>query len=216
MTDGSAVETSGRKDIKLPWLQRTFCADCFKQKDETATPTQEPAGQPNEEGVAVLLTIATETVADERDRGRALDAKAASLTGFTGLILSVNGALASAFLSHHLGAVGKPVAIVFFFLAIILLLAAVLLAVVGVLMPQSYRGMGRKELRNFATPAVQANSALWVRQSMLGALANIIAKDRPVNDCKARLTKGVAGLLALGFVAVAGEALTIGLRQIGV
>jgi hypothetical protein len=216
MTEGSPVETPGRKDVKLAWLQRTFCADCFKQDEETSTATPKPAGPPNEDGVAALLAIATETVADERDRGRALDAKAASLTGFTGLILSVNGAVASAFLNHHLGPVGKPVAIAFFFLAIILLLAAVLLAVVGVLMPQGYRGMGRKELRNFANPAVQANSALWVHRSMLGALANIIAKDRPVNDCKARLTKGVAGLLALGFVAVAAEALTIGLRQIGV
>jgi hypothetical protein len=216
MTEGHAIEPPPRQDVKLSWLQRTFCADCFKHKDETSTTAQRPAAKADEDGVAALLAIATETVADERDRGRALDAKAASLTGFTGLILSVNGALASAFLNHHLGPVGKPLAIVFFFLAIILLLAAVLLAVVGVLMPQGYRGMGRKELRNFATPAVQANSALWVHQSMLGALANIIAKDRPVNDCKARLTKGVARLLALGFVAVAGQALTIGFQQIGV
>ena len=38
--------------------------------------------------------IATGTVTDERERGRALDSKSASLAGFSGVILSVNGLLA--------------------------------------------------------------------------------------------------------------------------
>lgn len=164
-----------------------------------------------------MLAIATDAVDDERARGRALDGKAATLTGYSGLILSVNGLLAGpVFKQKHLGAVGRPLAQVFFGLAIACLLLAVLLAICGVLMPQSYRGLGRGQLRDFASLRVQGNNATWVRQSMLGALADIMGQDRPVNDCKARLIKGVAVLLAVAFVCVAGEGATLAVQHVGV
>jgi hypothetical protein len=101
-----------------------------------------------------------------------------------------------------------------FFIARGFLLLAVLLAIEGVLMPQRYRGMGRQQLRDFNSPATQAHDALWVQQSMLGALENILTQDRPVNDCKAKLTKRVARLLSIAFIFVAAEALTIGMCQL--
>lgn len=216
-------------------MQRKLCKECFPVSEDgtpesSGEPQAEPAGggvvpvrkaaavaaatAADQDGVAELLAIATDTVADERDRGRALDTKTASLAGFTGLILSVNGALAGLLFSKPFGSVGKPLALAFFFIALLFLLSAVLLAVEGVLMPQSYRGMGREQLRNFNSPATQAHNALWVHQSMLGALEHILDQDRPVNDCKAKLTKGVARLLSLGFIFVALEALTIGVSQL--
>jgi hypothetical protein len=218
------------------WLQRILCKECFpvakrRSAEESAEPRTEAAGgagvvpireaaptatvtEADRDGVAALLAIATDTVADERERGRALDTKTASLAGFTGLILSVNGALAGLLFTKKLGSVGKPVALSFFFIALGFLLLALLLAVEGVLMPQRYRGMGRQQLRDFNSPATQAHDALWVHQSMLGALENILTQDRPVNDCKAKLTKRVARLLSLAFVFVAAEALTIGMSQL--
>jgi len=201
------------------WLQRLLCKKCFEKRAQAAT--SEPvlganSTEPNPQGVAALLAIATDAVADERERGRALDNKTASLAGFTGLILSVNGLLAGPIFKQKLGTVGRPLAQVFFFLAMLCLLLAVLLAVVGVLMPQKYRGMGRDQLRDFTSPAVQTNNETWVHQSMLGALAIIIAQDRPINDCKARLTKGVALFLALAFILVAAEAATLGLQHVGI
>jgi hypothetical protein len=96
----------------------------------------------NPEGVAALLVTATDAVADKRERGRVLDTKCASLAGFTGLILSITGALTPALVDRKLGAVGKPLAEATFGLPILFLLAAVLLAIEGVLMPQKYRSMG--------------------------------------------------------------------------
>lgn len=213
------------------WLQRTLCKDCFpaSESDSSADSAEDracstgvvplpegtghAASAANPEGVAELLAIATDAVADERERGRGLDTKTASLAGFTGLILSVDGALAGPLFSRHLGSLGRPLALVLFLIAVVFLLLAVLLAVVGVLMPQRCRGMGREQLQNFNSSATQARDALWVHQSMLGALADILAQDRPVNDCKAKLTKTVARLLAVGFIFVAAEALTIGVSQ---
>jgi hypothetical protein len=197
--------------------QRLFCRDCFEGREPaTDDEADEAAGPADREGVAALLKIAAGTVEDERERGRALDTKTASLAGFTGVILSINGALAGTLFHQKLGPVGRPIAEVCFVGAVISLLLAVGFAVIGVLMPQKYRGMGREQLALFTGAEVQAHNATWVGQSMLGALALIIAQDRPVNDCKARLTKRVASLFALGFVFVAGQALTLGLRQIGI
>jgi hypothetical protein len=163
------------------------------------------------------MTIATDAVADERARGRALDSKTASLAGFSGLILTVNGLIAGPlFKQKQFVGAWRAWAETFFVLAMICLLFAVLLAIVGVLMPQNYRGLGREELRKFATPEIQVHDALWVQQSMLGALAVIIEQDRPVNDVKARLTRAVAVFLALAFVLVAADAVTLGLQRAGI
>jgi hypothetical protein len=196
--------------------QKLLCADCFRGREPpTESDPQLGAQPPNPAGVAALLKIAEDTVEDERERGRALDTKTASLAGFTGAILSINGALAGALFHQKLGPVGRPIAELCFIGAVVCLLIAVAFAVIGVLMPQKYRGMGRQQVAEFTRPDLQAQDATWVSRSMLGALALILAQDRPVNDCKARLTKRVAGLLALGFVFVAGQALTLGLRQVG-
>jgi len=198
------------------FFQKLFCGDCFKNRESVAAGSVEPEAQdPNPEGVAALVKIAEDTVEDERARGRALDTKTAGLAGFTGVILSINGALAGTLFHQKLGPVGRPIAEGCFIGAVVSLLLAVGFAVLGVLMPQKYRGMGREQLALFNRSDVQAQNATWVGQSMLGALALILAQDRPVNDCKARLTKWVARFLALGFVFVAGQALTLGLRQIG-
>jgi hypothetical protein len=197
------------------WLQRLLCKECFEIVPATEPPDERDVSEPNPGGVAALLAIATDAVADERERGRALDNKCASLAGFTGLILALTGAFAPALLDNKLGEVGQPTAEVAFFVAVVFLLLAVLVAVMGVLMPQKYRSMGTEQVANFARPHVQQHDALWVHQSMLGALAKILAKDRPVNNCKAKLTGWVARFLAVGFVAVAVEAGTIAVRQFG-
>lgn len=197
-----------------------LCKECFEPVHPAETPSEPaagdvPIGDPVPEAVAALLAIATEAVEDERERGRALDTKCASLVGFTGLILAITGALTPALVDHKLGSVGQPLAECSFALAVLALLTAVLLALEGVLMPQKYRSMGTAQVAKFSLPRVQAQEVLWVHQSMLGALRNILAQDRPVNNCKAKLTRWVARSLGVGFVAIAVDAVIIGIRQFG-
>lgn len=220
---------SGRVGILLDMadgptrLQRLLCRDCFAPPvgssdvtDGAAERDDRPVGPPDEDGIAALLAIALDTLDDERDRGRMLDTKTASMMSFTGLVLSINVALAKPLFAQDLGCVGGVAMKVAFLVAIPSLLAAVLVALVGVLMPQGYRGFGREPLRAFTTAAYQAMPRLEVHQRMIGAIDIMIGQNRPVNDCKAKLTKVVAGLLALGFTAVAAEAVTLGLRQTGI
>lgn len=203
---------------KLGWFRRVILRqpqteEVEPESAEKATEaTTEPA---NHEGVVALLSIATDAVADERERGRSLDGKTATLTGFAGLILTVAAAVAGPVFKHNLGSVGGPLARVCFVAAMVCLLLAVLIAILGVLMPQAYRGLGRGQLAEFTSREVQAHDALWVNQSMLGALANIMAQDRPVNDRKAELTTVVAWLLAAAFAFVAVGGVTLGLQHVG-
>jgi hypothetical protein len=204
-------------DDRPSWLQRTLCKECFEPSSTPSAATEDgaDAAAPDPEGVAALLAIATDAVEDERERGRQLDNKCASLAGFTGLILSITGVLTPALVNPKLGHVGQPVAEVAFAAGILSLLAAVLLAVEGVLMPQKYRSMGAAQVANFGLRSVQSHNALWVHQSMLGALSAILAQDRPVNNCKAKLTRWVARCLAVGFTAVAIDAVIIATRKFG-
>jgi hypothetical protein len=196
------------------WLQRRLCSECFRVESPAAE-DHGGTGQPNATGVAELLAIASDTVEDERARGRELDTKCGTLVGFTGLILAVVGLLTPVLVKPKLGAVGQPVADVAFVVVIIALLGGVLLALVGVLMPQKYRSLGKRAVADFTRPSVQQHDPLWVHQSMLGALSDILHQDRPVNDCKAKLTKWVAGCLALGFLGMGVVAVVIAFHQFG-
>lgn len=196
------------------WLQRRLCSKCFAVESPAE---QDQCGNitPNAAGVAALLAIATDTVEDERARGRELDTKCGTLVGFTGLILAVVGLLTPTLVKHKLGAIGQPVAEAAFVVAIMALLGGVLLALIGVLMPQKYRSLGKQAVADFTHASVQDNEPLWVHQSMLGALSDILHQDRPVNDCKAKLTRWVAGCLAVGFLDIGVVAVVIAFNQFG-
>lgn len=202
---------------KPTWIQRLLCAECFKDEPQPeakeADAEETDGADVKPDGVEALLAIANDTVEDERERGRALDTKCGTLVGFTGLVLAITGAITPTLVKHHLGRVGEPVADAAFVIAVASLLAATLLALEGVLMPQRYRSLGRRQLAAFARRSVQTHDAMWVHQSMLGALRDILAQDRPVNDCKAKLTKLVARCLAVGFLGVAVDALIIGIQR---
>jgi hypothetical protein len=194
------------------WIQRRLCGDCFKPSEAQ---TDEGHGDPNPAAVATLLGMANDAVEDERERGRNLDTKCGTIVGFTGLILTVTAAITPTLVKRHLGSLGQPLADAAFVLAILSLLVAVVLALIGVLMPQKYRSLGKDQLAQFTWVSVQARSEMWVQQSMLGALRDILAQDRPVNDCKARLMKMVAWSLVFGFGALAVAALILGVHQFG-
>jgi uncharacterized protein YuzE len=216
-----AVRRPERKPFS--WLQSRLCPELEEAQRaqvarlssvmSEATDAHDP--DLNREGVAALVSIAEDAIDDERSRGRELDTKMASLVGFTGLILSINVTLVGTLLDQKLGPVGNIFMWVGFLVAVIALLIALMLGVVGVLSPQKYRGLGHGQVRDFTSAATQAMTAVNVHQSMLGALADILEQDRPVNNCKAKLTKRVARWIAIGFLGVAAEAVTIGVRKLG-
>lgn len=168
--------------------------------------------EPDPEAVDELVRIAEATIADERERGRQLDAKAGQFVGFSGVIISLEAALAKTVFSADLGTIGAVIAVVSYLVAIGAALVAATLAVGGVLMPQKYRGFGREQIREFRFPDSQSTPKLEVDRRMLGAADVILHQDRPVNDFKARVTKRVAAALLVGFIGLAVQGLTLGIH----
>jgi hypothetical protein len=213
-----ADNRSGATSVTVPRLdpptrlQCLLCRQIFNKRSGPRDRRDEwgqASGDLDEEGIAELVRIAESVVADERDRGRQLDAKSATLAGFSGLILAIDTALSRSIFGVDLGTVGDVFARGGFMLAAASLLCATALSIAGVLMPQKYRGLGKDAVDDFGGPAFQTMTRCEIHRSLLPSLSQTLAQDRSVNDCKARLTKRVAIFLLVGFVGLTAAAITI-------
>src|SRR4051812_18147685 len=91
-------------------LQCLLCRSIFKDRVGPRDHTdewREATGKLSDDGIAELVRIGEAVVADERARGRQLDTKTASLAGFSGLILTIDTALATSVFKLDLGGVGN-------------------------------------------------------------------------------------------------------------
>lgn len=182
----------------------------------TATENRAGAPAPDLAGVTVLFEVAKDTVEDERSRGRNLDTKTNSLTAVAAALLALNATLGQPLLAADVGPVGSAVVEACFAVAVVALLIAAAVAVIGVLRPQDYLSLGRKDVRAFYEDAeLQAAGGLEVRRRMLGTYADVLDTERLRNDRKAKLTKIAVVALAVGLLAVTGEALALFGREIG-
>ena len=173
--------------------------------------------QPNPESVKVLREAAESLIEDERQRGRALDAKTAQLATFSGTILTLDVALGTLALRHSLGCVADVVLPVCFLVAALGLVVSAGLAIAGVLMPQTFLSIDRKAVRGFARYPLLAADVTTVRGRLLTSITDVqLPRERERNDRKAEWTKGAAIALLVGLAGIAGQAVTIGLDQLGI
>lgn len=173
--------------------------------------------QPNAESVKVLREAAESLIEDERQRGRALDAKTAQLATFSGTILTLDVALGTLALRHSLGCVADVVLPVCFLVAALGLVVSAGLAIAGVLMPQTFLSIDRKAVRGFARYPLLAADVTTVRGRLLTSITDVqLPRERERNDRKAEWTKGAAIALLVGLAGIAGQAVTIGLDQLGI
>lgn len=183
---------------------------------ETATSRDGVAAGPDDGGVEVLIQAAKDAVDDERARGHNLDTKTIALTTAAGALLTLNATLGRPLLAADVGAVGQALVQGFFAVACVALFSAAAIAMLGVLKPRGYRGLGRKDVRDFyEDTSVQALSATEVRRRLLGTYADVLDHDRLMNDRKAKLVKIAIIALAAGLLAVTGQAMTLFGREIG-
>jgi hypothetical protein len=171
------------------------------------------AARPNEETVAELLATVRGMLDDERTRGQGLDGKSATLAGFTGTILALTSTLGAELLERDLGAVGSPVFDGLYVLSVVALGVASLVALVGVLRPQPRLALAMEEIRRFSEFPLIAEPTVTVQGTMMNTLIEALEHERTLNERKARLTRLAAGILAVGFVAVAAQAVTLGLAS---
>ena len=172
---------------------------------------------PNPQGVAVLQAAAESLIEDERQRGRALDAKTAQLATFSGTILTLDVALGTLALRKSLGSVADIVLPLCFLIAALGLVISAGLAVGGVLIPQKFLSIHRNAVRGFARYPLLSEDPTVVRARLLTSITDVqLPRERTRNDRKAEWTKGAVIALMIGLAGIAGQAITIGLDQLGV
>jgi hypothetical protein len=173
--------------------------------------------KPSPEAVDTLWQIAEDVLADERTRGQNLDTKTAALATFSGTILALDATLGQGLFRRDLGCVGDTLLPIFFLIAATALVVAAGVAVIGVLRPQKYLKLEEHELRSFARFPMLAETTSAIQGRMLRTLTDhVIPAERSRNDGKATLSKVSAISLGIGLVGVAGQAVTLGLHELGV
>jgi hypothetical protein len=176
-----------------------------------------PETTPTPDSVEFLHAAAESLIEDERERGRALDAKTAQLATFSGTILTLDVALGTLALRDSLGCVADVVLPICFLIAALGLVTAAGLAVGGVLMPQKFLAIDRRAVRGFARYPLLSAEPMEVRGKLLTSITDVqLPRERKRNDSKAEWTKGAVIALLVGLAGIAGQAITIGLDQLGI
>lgn len=173
--------------------------------------------QPNPESIKVLQAAAEDLIDDERQRGRALDAKTSQLATFSGTILTLDVALGTLTLRSNLGCVTDIALPLCFLIAAGGLVGAAAFAIAGVLMPQGYLSVDREFVKSFARHPLVSTDETTIRGRLLTSIADDqLPQERERNDSKAEWTKRSAKALLIGLAGIAGQAAIIGLHQLGI
>jgi hypothetical protein len=117
--------------------------------------------------VAELLSITREMLGDERDRGQGLDAKSATLAGFTGTVLALTTTLGAQLLDLDLGSFGTPLFQCLYIISVVALGTAALIALVGVLRPQPRIAVTIEAIRGFSEYPLIAQPTVEVHGMMI-------------------------------------------------
>jgi len=173
--------------------------------------------RPNPDATKVLQDAAETLIEDERQRGRALDAKTAQLATFSGTILTLDVALGTLALDKSLGCVADIALPLCFLVAGIGLVVAAGFAIGGVLIPQKFLSIHRNAVKNFSRYPLLSTDATVVRARLLTSITDVqLPRERMRNDRKAKWTKAAAIALLVGLTGIAGQAVIIGFDQLGI
>jgi hypothetical protein len=171
----------------------------------------------NPQTVEALLGFAEDVLADERTRGQNLDSKTASLATFSGTILALDATLGAGLLRRSLGCVGDILVPLFFLVTAGALLIAAAVAVCGVLIPQRYLGIETAQVSDFASRGWVTADRTEVQGRVLMTVSNLLVPaERARNERKASLTKTSAVCLGVGLIGIAGQAITLGVHELGI
>jgi hypothetical protein len=101
-----------------------------------------------------------------------------------------------------------------FSVSVVALASAATLAIGGVLRPQTRLAIRTEQVQQFAAPPWVSADPVQIKGNMLASLAQSLEKERLLNDGKARLADRAACALLVGLLALAGQALVLGLHEL--
>jgi hypothetical protein len=168
----------------------------------------------NLQSVEALVAVVERLVDDERARSGTLTARASTLAGFSGTILAVVATLGREAFTLDLGRVGEPVVRVLFLVSIVALAAAATLAVGGVLRARDRRLVDAETVQAFAEAPWVTKEPASIKRDWLVSQGKTLRQDRANNDRRARLGEAAAIALLVGLLAVAGQAVVLGVDEL--
>ncbi len=169
---------------------------------------------PRAESVEALLSVAQRVADEERARGATLTTKTSTLAGFSGTILAIVSALGRELFARPLGSPADDLIPILFIVSVVALATAGALAIRGVLRTQPRLTIDTDQLRAFAAPPWTSTNPIEINGNMLASIARSVGQDRALNDRKARLADQAALALLIGLLAVAAQALCLGINEV--
>ena len=171
--------------------------------------------QINHETVAWATENARSLLKDENERIQALDAKAAQLAGFSGVILAVLGSIAPDAFDGDLGAVGDPLFATTYFASVGALTAAILWLVFFALRPQRFIAIDAEELTAYLEDERLLQAQPWALQiRTLRALRNCTSWAQQGAQQKADRLSIAVVIFAAGLAAALVAVVTLGLGSL--
>jgi hypothetical protein len=178
-----------------------------------ATETEEPFGR--DDSVEQCLEIVKEVSAEQRARARHLDTKTGTLAGFAATIFTLNATLGRPILETHLTSTAADLIKVFFAASVVALGLAALTAVAGVLRPMGHDDLDEEQIDAYGDRPKVITPPADLRMTWLQTVVKMTLSDRKAGSRKSTYMKVAVGLLVVGVLGVAGQALTLVLDSDG-
>lgn len=163
----------------------------------------------NPETVAALLDVTWHVTDAERARTESLDRKAASLATFVSLILAVIATLAPQLLGGR-----ESVWLLLPFALELVALAVAAAFAVAVLLPKEHVGLSMKYLERFPNWSEIRKEPAQVQGEAMFGLIEAIAKERAINQRKARMVRFAYQSLFVALLVAAVLGATLGLEEV--
>lgn len=171
------------------------------------------AVRPNPQTVEALLDTTWRIAASEDSRTDALDSKAAGLSGFAALVLSLTATLGSRIFTVSDPGGVRQATVALYVGGLLTLTLAIGLAVKA-LWPKERLALGMAYLERFPTWAEILKAPEQVRGETLQGLVRAIARERAVNKTKARAVRRAFAFLLGGLVLVAADASILAVEEL--
>ncbi|HXA28598.1 MAG TPA: hypothetical protein VN193_07600 [Candidatus Angelobacter sp.] len=168
----------------------------------------DPSPQIQDDMVEALVVQVRELLRMEDGRGQSFHARAGALAGFSGLIVSVSGAVGANIFKPDLSTPWKWTAAALLATILLTLLMALYLVMFGVLIPKESAGFSLSEVQKYPTWGFITQTRVQTQGRILHGLIEMLAVDRDRNGRKAdclrmayRLLGGaVASFATLGVI----------------
>lgn len=163
----------------------------------------------NDDSVKACLEIMAQVSEEQRSRARHLDTKTGTIAGFCATVLTLNVTLGRPLLAADLSPHAHSAIRIFFLIGSLSLAIAAFVAVAGVMRAMGVEDLTDEQIDAYSDRPKVTTPPEDLRMTWLRTMTDMTRSDRQAGNAKATRSDIAVAFLALGLVAVAGEAFTL-------